>query len=325
METPTKRLNEIKRRSESNNNFPSEADLRFVSNHLTTHPVSGRLRKFLEIPTKERINLRFIRGSLHPMQAIPIANLRLLNKHRRLFPKISTAIHETLLNRETPGRRQARMEAIGRLTPSEKIRIRSIPFTTVNLNKLPANNIKFLNQHRHLFPARYANNIHAEHLKRTDPVPQAMKESIKILSRNWVRHLQEQELKHARETILNATKRNWRTFRRERKAAAAREGNNAIRPRPAPKMLNWNKPKNYFNSTLQFKSINNANVQNVMKRLKAYRNEHHPTKNNIPVRPNRPTKLTIELKRQYNRNMREYEQATRRWIMYMANIRRQNS
>jgi hypothetical protein len=323
MATPTRRLNEIKRKSESNN-FPSEADLRFVSNHITTHPVSGRLRKFLEIPTKERINLRFIRGSRHPLQAMPIANLRLLNKHRRLFPKNSTMIHETLLNRENPQRVQNFAQRYARLKPSEQLRFNGIPFTTVALNKLSANNIKFLNEHRNLFPPAHANRIHAEHLKRTDPLTPAMKESIQILSRNWTAHMRAEQKKIRGELLAQVTKGNMKKYYAERRAGQARERNENIRPTPKPKMLNWNRPKNYFESTLQFKSINNANVQNVMKRLKAYRNEHHPTKNNMPARPNRPTKLTIENKRKYNQNMREYDQAIRRWIMYMANIRRQN-
>lgn len=323
METPTKRLNEIKRKSETNN-FPSEADLRFVSNHLPTHPVSGRLRKFLEMPTKERTNLRFVRGSRHPLNAMPIANLRLLHKHRHLFPRNSVVIHEALLNRENPARSQNFNRAYARLKPSEQIRITSILSGNVRFNKLSANNIKFLNEHRNLFPRVHANTIHAEHLKRIDPLTPAMKESIKILSRNWVQHLREQELKRAMETVFNATKGNWRRARGEFKAATAHEGNQAIQPRLNPRMLSWNKPKRYFESSLQFKSINNANVQNVMKKLKAYRNERHPTKNNMPARPNRPTKLTLENKKKYNQNMREYEQAIRRWILYMANIRRQN-
>lgn len=321
METPSKRLNEIRRKSETNN-LPSEAELRFVSNHLVTHPVKGRLRKLLAIPTKERINLRFVRGSRHSMEAMPIANLRLLNKHRNLFPKDSLLIHETLLNRENPARRRALNNAFGRLTPSERIRFTSIPVNTVPVERLSTNNIKFLNEHRNLFPQVIANRIRAEHVKRTDPLTPAMKESIQTLARNWAAHTRAQQVKHLNELTAKATKGNLKIARWETTAAAARERTEGVKRTPQPKMLNWNKPKNYFKSTLEFKSINNANVQNVIKKLKAYRNEHQPTKNNMPARPNRPTKL--ENRQKYKNNMREYDQAIRQWILYMANIRRQN-
>lgn len=341
MEEVIKRLNEIKQKS-TRVNFPSEANLRFVSNHLSIYPVNGYLRMFLEIPVQERLLLRFARGSRIPMEKMPIANLRLLNKHRKLFPQNNSAIHEALLNREQPSRVQNRRNRLARLVAAE--RGKHEPFNAASLEKMSMNNLKFLNEHRNLFstgkssaPKRSANNItpgkiistgmanriHAEYIKRTKPLTREMKKGINELSHNWWLQLRAQELNKSAKTLESATKGNWKKAGRETKGVAAREGKANIRPPPNKSSLNWNQSKNNFQTSLRHKKINNANVQNVTKKLKAYRNARHPTETNMPNKPVL-AKLTIENKRKYNQNMRQYNQNMRNWIIYMANVRRRN-
>jgi hypothetical protein len=303
-------------------NFPTETQLRFASNH--PNKINARLRKFLEIPPKERQTLRFARGSRLPMNRMSMNNLRLLHKHRHLFPKDAEEIREALLIKEHPGRFQRLENKIAQLPRNVRARLHHIPFNTTPLNKLSLNNIKFLHTHRNIFSNEMATRIHAEHVKRTDPLTPEIRKIIQNVGNSARKHLRSEESKRFKASVANATKTQIKQAQWELRAGTGGFKYNVnISPAPPPYRLNWNSPKPQFISALQFKTINNANVQNVIQKLKQYRNEHHPTKNNMPAKPV-SSRLTSENRRKYAQNMREYNTAIREWIHYMANLRRQN-
>ena len=169
-----------------------------------------------------------------------------------------------------------------------------------------------------------ATRIHAEHVKRTDPLTPEIRKIIQNVGNSARKHLRSEESKRFKASVANATKTQIKQAQWELRAGTGGKKINVnIRPAPSPYHLNWNSPKAQFISALQFKTINSANVQNVIKKLKQYRNQHRPTENNMPAKPVSSMRTT-ENRRKYAQNMREYNTAVRQWIHYIANLRRQN-
>jgi hypothetical protein len=148
-----------------------------------------------KLPFSERIRLQFVHGSRIPLNRMPMENLRLLNKHRNLFPNGNT-IHQTFLNR-TSGKKSNFNAVLQKLSAPERLKMELIlgKRNVINLNKTSLENLKFLNKHRNLFPN--GNTIHRMYLFRTtgnqtnynallQPIPSQQRNRLKNLLRKKV-------------------------------------------------------------------------------------------------------------------------------------------
>jgi hypothetical protein len=85
--------------------------------------------------------------------------------------------------------------------------------------------------------------------------------------------------------------------------------------------LNLSQPN--FNQVFSMKRLNTNNVQETIRILKAFYNTLPNTRNKPnapPTKPVRPTTLTIEKKRNYNKAHKNYESNMRTWISEMRKI-----
>jgi hypothetical protein len=273
--------------------FPSEKNLTFYQTHAAEHgfPVTkGNLGKILQIPRQERITLRFVRGSRIPLQTMPMNNLRLLHKHRNFFVNKSN-IHQAFINRTTGSSSiNKRAEIFAQIPVENRFRLSTLAGLLVPMNQMPIENLRFLNKHRALLPN--GNHIHNVYTRRMAPA---------------LAKAQRNEAQKVMSAVRNkATSVNRREIKTESKSAHAKNITVVVKHKNATK-LNLTMP--HFNAALSSKRINNENVQEVIRILKAY----NKTKS-APNAPTKPTTTSLNNLRRYRKELANYDSTVRNWI-----------
>jgi hypothetical protein len=291
-----RKLAEIK----ASKTIPSEKNLEFYATHAAEHGFSvrnGFIGKLLSIPRQERTSLRFIRGSRFPLNRMPINNLRLLHKHKNLFLN-SANIHRAYINKTTGSSSKASQLAMFSQIPlNERFRLSSIVGTGVPATQLPLENLRLLHKYRELFPN--SNYIHRVFTQRTAPVLQAV------------------QIKRAREPTPAMTSVNRKQAKLHANKIAV-----VVAPKNATR-LNLSMPN--FNMALSRKRINNENVQEVLRILKAYRQTKRPRNNNAPNRPTKPTTMSLNNMKRHRKELANYNSLVRNWMRSMARAWKRNN
>jgi len=149
------------------------------------------------------------------------------------------------------------------------------------MNKLTLNQLALLNKHRELLPN--GNLVHRTYTQRMAPMlkKSQINESEKMISafRN------------------QATTVNRREIRTESKSSHAKSIPFIVKPKNATK-LNLTMP--HFNAALSSKRINNNNVQEVIRLLKAY--SKTKSMNNAPNAPTKPTTMSLNNPQKYRKH-----------------------
>jgi hypothetical protein len=290
-------------------NFPSEKNIKFYENHAAEHGFSvrnGFIGKILSIPRRERINLRFVRGSRFPFQTMPMNNLKLLHKHRNFFMDKSN-IHQAFINRTTgSSSKNKHIEMIAQIPNAERNRFIAIAGLQVQATQLPIENLRLLNKHRALLPnGDYIHNVYTRRMK---PVLNRVKLN--------------EERKAISAFRNQSTSVNRHQIRTESKSAHSKNKPLTVVQKNATR-LNITMP--HFNAALSSKRINNENVQEVIGILKAYRQTKRPRENNAPERPTKPTTTSLNNLKRYKKEIANYNSVVRNWMKMMAKEWKRNN